>query len=607
MSLNRRQNVPEMLNGNEIIKIVNAGSNGFLRNDTFQGMITRNDMMFREKHSEYHLGLLEAWGMQTTESTSMIGKILDRGSELLVNGFFGSFTYEKPFYEPRRSLRTVVSTMDMEGDYPGIDSSVFEIVLSEKCYEGEILGTDLYDSGTQQLRVIDTSVLEGTAWRTKVQLTSLNASDYYNKALLDKDINYYRIDHTVVEFSDRFKGVRGLDSEPAGHVTARFKLGGVRGVEGTVTGFADVMTEAKANGVPMAGYDQSLEKNIRAYQNKYAQGDSEATAVIFGKSVVASDGRKQPALETLRASSLMEFLVEKELMLTTDMSHMWLKSGIARNVNGANAYLNEGVYHQMKRGKVISFPKYMGITRAHIEEAVRYLYKNNPDLPWQERKIVFEVGSLAEKNLLRLFNDEIKLELSTLMSNQVFTTLLGDRGLLSDSLRQSFVTGSSIDDLHFSNLIKFTSVTLVGIGQVSFKLNTALNRLHSNSSNGIGGFENGWDWTAHSMFIWDVTDSEFSNNLRGITGVTHVDGNANVKITDNLYLVRPKQGMTYKGSSNGRWDRGKTEGIISSNSYIGQEFWAFNCSAKWVPYPERCVIIEMAPGARRRGSTPYGM
>jgi len=63
--------------------------------------------------------------------------------------------------------------------------------------------------------------------------------------------------------------------------------------------------------------------------------------------------------------------------------------------------------------------------------------------------------------------------------------------------------------------------------------------------------------------------------------------------------------MTYKGQENGRWDRGKTSGIISSSKVIGQGFWAFNASAQWMPYPENVVIIELSKGARRAGMVPY--
>ena len=63
--------------------------------------------------------------------------------------------------------------------------------------------------------------------------------------------------------------------------------------------------------------------------------------------------------------------------------------------------------------------------------------------------------------------------------------------------------------------------------------------------------------------------------------------------------------MTYKGQENGRWDRGKTNNIISSSRVIGQSFWAYNSSAQWIPNPEKVVIIELSKGARRAGLAPF--
>lgn len=604
MLIENRQNFPEFLNGERIIQIVNARKEGILDSRTFQGILDNTEYIFNRKSSEYHLGLLQTWGMQSKERVSMIAKVLERGSEILVDGFFGSFTYDKAFFEPKKGFRTVRSTADEVGPRPGIDETPFHIVLSQRCYPGDILAADLYGD-ERQLYVIDceASELNGEGWRTVVQLTSADPSDYYNPALLESDITYTKLDHIGVEHTDRFTGVDGFDANPTGYVRAEIRLGGIRGVEGMVTGFADALTltSAKNSQMATANYDTSVEKAMREFQAKYAGGDSDATTVIYGDDRKSEKtGKADPS--KIKATSLMEFLVERTLARRTESSHMWNKQGQIRNVNGAIGYISEGVYHQMKRGKVITFPKYMGITKAHILEAVEYLFKNNPDLDWQEREVVFEVGSLAEKNMLLIFQDEVKQQLSALQANgQLMSFLFGNDGVLSDKLKNGLVTGSSLNELELSSFVRFTSVTLMGIaGKVSFKVNKSFDNRFGNPVEFRGMFENGKDWTSHSMIIWDVTKSEYSNNIKGITGGTNVSG-GDVKINHNLYLVRPKQGMTYKGHSNGRWDRGKTEGIISSHSYIGQEFWAFNSSRMWIPYPDRCIIIEMSPGARRIG------
>lgn len=593
MSFAQYQNFPTHINGEEVINIVQGKQHW--NSATFQGMLDRNEYLFNEENGRYHLGLLSAWGMQGRESYPMISKLLERGSELKVKGYFGEFTYDKPFYDPKPGMRTVASTATEAGDYPGIDESEFDILLSEQCYPGDVLGTDLYGD-EEQLIVIssEASELNGEGWRTTVTLTSNQEGKYYNPSLLEANINYYKINHVGVEYTSQFTGVDGFAGAPTGTLRARFKLGGIRGVEGFATGFADVLNEAPNSGVATATSNDA-EKAMYDMQKRYADGDTSANTLIFGE-----PGK----LPTMRATSLMEFLVEKTLMKRTATSQLWQKHGRIKSGNGATVYLNEGIWHQLRRGKIITIPKFGGITKAHIAEAVNYIYRGNPDLDWREREVVFEGGKLAEDNLLLLFQNEIQQQLGVLQQTNMLQLLVGDRGLLDDRLRTSLVTGKDLNNLEISSLLRFVAVPLIGIaGKVSIRHNPALDRLSGNPIDYRGQFQDGYDWTSHSLIIWDVTSSEYSNNDKNIRGAETLEGDT--KISANLYLVRPEEGMTVKGQENGRWDRGKTNGIISSSRLIGQSFWAFNSSAQWIPNPEKVVMIELSKGARRSGLVPF--
>ena len=586
----QRQNFPTHINGEEIIKIVQGKKYG-TRSNTFQGMLDRNEYLYNEEENRYHLGLLSSWGMQGKESYPMITKLLEKGSELLVEGFNGEFTYDKPFYDPKQGMRTIASTVNEAGDYPGIDESSFDIILSEKCYPTEIIGTDPYGD-EDQLYVIssEASELNGEGWRTTVTLTSTGAGKYYNPALLEEGISYFKINNANVEYGTQFPGVDMPTGQPTGVLRARFKLGGIRGIEGFVTAYADAIN-AGLNAVN--GKDSETEKAMAAYRDKYANGDNSANTVIFG--------RKDDELPNLRATSLMEFLVERTLMKRTATSHMWQRQGQIRATNGSISYLNEGLWHQLRRGKIITIPKFMGITKAHIAEAVEYVYRNNPTLPWEEREIVFEGGTDAEKNLLLIFQDEIQQQFNVLTQAGLFATIFGaDKGLLPENLRTSLVGGKSLNELEIKSLLRFVAVPLIGIaGKVSIKHNPALDYLSGNPLEYKGQLPHGRDWTSHSLIIWDVKSQEYSNNNKGIDGASMLDGSSKVK--DNLYLVRPSAGMTFKGYENGRWDKGKTSNIISSSKVLGQSYWAYNSSAVWLPYPENIVMIELSKGARRAG------
>lgn len=587
----QNENFPTHINGEEIIKIVRG--NKYLgdpsRRATFQGMIDRNEMLFSEDSRRYHLGLISSWGMQGKESYPMISQLLERGSEIKVNGYHGEFTYDKLFYTPSVGLRTVASTRDSNGDFPGSGESVFSLILSEKVYDKEILTSDLYGDEAQIIVVGDSVPSPtGEGWYTEATVTEDSEVAYINPSLLEAGVPYNRINNVGVEYSTAFPGVEMPTGAPAGKLTARFRLGGIRGIEGYVTGFADILKSGDVTKVTAS--DKEAQEGMQMLKNIYADGDSAANTVVFGT-------KGDPT--TTRATSLMEFLVEKTLMKRTATAHMWQKQGKYRASNGAISYLNEGLWHQIRRGKIITVPRVMGITKAHIVEAVNYVFRNNPNLPWEQREIVFEGGKLAEQNLLMLFQNEIQQQMQVMQQNGMFKLLFGDDGLLSDKLKHSLVTGNSLDNLELSQLIKFTSVILIGIGKVRIKHNPALDRMSGQHGNYRSQLPGGYDWTSHSLIIWDVRDSKYSNNTKDIS----IKDMGEEKVKDNLYLVRPEEGMTVKGQENGRWDRGKTSGIISSSRMIGQGFWAFNSSACWVPRPEDIVIIELSKGARNSGYT----
>lgn len=581
--------LPSKYNGYEIISIVegNKALSG-LNASTFQGMIDRNELLYQEDNAKYHLGYLGTWGNHTKETFPMISKLLEKGSEILVDGFFGSFTFDKTYYDPKRGMRTVASTVSTVGPFPGIDESTFEIILSQACYPGEIIGTDPYGD-EDQLYVVEKSVSTGEGWSTVVKLTNGSASAYYNPSLLEANINYYKINHVGVEYTTNFAGVDVPTGAPSGSFRARFRLGGIRGIEGYVTGFADIQKEGSKFNIPMAKSNES-DAAIKQMQREFGVGDK-ANMVIMGD---------RNNTQTFRATSIMEYLVEKTLMKRTATSHLWQKPGRIAGENGAVTYLNEGVWHQLRRGKIISIPKYMGITKAHIAEAVDYVYRGT-NIPWEERQIIFEVGSLAEENVLRIYQSEFQQQIQVLATSGALATLFGDGGILNDKQKNEFMSGP-IDDLKVAKLLKVTFIPLIGIGNVKINVNKSLDYLSGNPTDYRGQFKNGYDWTSHSMIIWDALDPRYSNEKLIQEGKTVM---GETKIKDNLYLVRPEEGMTFKGQENGRWDRGKTSNILSSSRSIAQGFWAFNSSAKWVPYPERVVMIELSKGARRSGGSAF--
>lgn len=587
MSL-QTQGFPTHIGGAEVIKVISGKK--YQGDPHFQGMLDRNEYLYHEDDRAYHLKLMSAWGSRGRESYSLVAKLLEDASKIEVNGFFGSIEMEKPFYNTREGLRTVASTVKEAGDFPGADESEFPIILSEKAYPGDILCADpAGDAPALFVTSSEASTLTGEGWYTMVTLTTGQQEDVYDASLLEAGINYYKLDHKGVEYTTQFTGVDIPTGAPAGVVKARFRLGGIRGVEGYVTGFADAI---KAGFPAVDGKEDATQRAIKEFQDKYANGNSAADFVVFGD---------KKDLPNASACTLMEFLVEKTLAKRTETSLIWMKPGQIKGANGAINYLNEGLWHQMRRGKVITIPHYMGITRAHIQEAVEYVFRNDDQMDWTEREIVFEAGKIAEQNLLQIFQTEVSQRLSEMVQSGYYQVLFGDRGLLPERLMDKIVTGSSLDELEFNSLLRFTKVRLMGIaGSVTFRLNPAFNYLAGSPTGFKGTFPGGLDWTAHSLAIFDIRNQKYSNNGKYIKTDTGLDKH----VKANFNLVVPAGGMTYKGFENGRWDRGKTSNIAATSRLIGQGFWAFNASALLALRPEDIVLMELGKGARRAGFNP---
>ena len=555
---------------------------------SFQGAIDRNNILYRDDEKSYLLGKLKSFDAPGVETYPLLSQLLEKGAEIKVDGFDGSFEFEKPFYDPHTSLKTIASTAREAGEYPGIDESPFDLILSEKAYTGEVLSTNPYGEGEQI--IVDScepSELNGEGWRTTVRLTNVNKEAFYNPSLLEAGITYYKINNVQGEYSTQFGGVDLPTGQPTGYVRARFTLGGIRGVEGFVTGFAD----AKSSGMSSASSkDKDAKIAMDAFRGQFGVSDPSFDFVLFGN---VKDPR------SLRSCHLMEYLVERTLMKRTATSHIWQKHGVVRTSENGLMYLNEGVWHQLRRGKIISVPRLKGITKQHILEAVNYIYRNNPMLRWEDRQVVFETGRLGEENLFDIFQNEVQQYFSMLQLRGQLTTFFGDRGLLSENLKNQLVGGNSLDALTINKLIRFVEVPLIGIaGSVSFKYNPALDHLGGQPLEQRSNLPYGTSWTSNTLLIWDITDPMYSNSTKNMNISAN---NENVKINQNLYIVRPAEAMLYKGTENGRWNFGKSEDIVSSSRLIGQSFWAFNSSAPWVPYPENVVMIELSPGARRSG------
>lgn len=558
-----QKGVPFVRQGDRVI--------GFLNSQQVKSIKGYQDLAslqswYREDSLNNHLGMIDFWGNQKQVTTPIYKELIQSKSIIEVDGFDGSFTYDVPIEE----AKGCVTEMDMsDQQFAGIDGSSFKIALDRSYTKGDILAYDP-EFGEQIIVSDDEEVKQrGTAFIHTVKLVTRDKRRYFPSHWLKKGISYFKLSHAGGEYTTEFSKVELIDT--IGHMTCEFKLGGIRGAEAYVTGFADKKTKNFSGAAASTqDYLKKLEAEVKA------KGE-----FMFIAGVNQAGG---PDMSTASIGNTMEWLVMKELDKMTAHSLLLQRGGTVQDNNGSFE-INEGLWHQLRRGKRILYGRPGGITRSKIKEAAEYVFRSNPNKDYSERRIKFKCGSRAFDNVLQIFKEEVNAQLERMAS------LLGTDRVLP----KSPVEGSDLRNLVL-NEVRFTEVFLPEIGMVEIEKDESLDH-QVMSDRFAGGFHgDGMSHTSYSMVIWDASSQEYSNNTELPKGTQLVEGgNANA----NIFLVKPKGEMTYWGRRNGRYDIDKAGGIVSSSNYIGSESWAFNSCAVWIRDLTKFVMIELDPSARK--------
>lgn len=125
---------------------------------------------------------------------------------------------------------------------------------------------------------------------------------------------------------------------------------------------------------------------------------------------------------------------------------MFMRGGRVKGHNGV-LMKNEGLYHQLRRGFVISYARPGGIKREHFLAAADYIFRGRSDMPIENRVMKFKVGAMAYKNIVEIFRDEFFSQLGAL------APLMGTERIINNP-----VTGSN-DALELGT-VKIKGVTI---------------------------------------------------------------------------------------------------------------------------------------------------
>jgi len=563
-----QQGIHSIIGGDQIIMFTNPATV-----KSIQGYQDKASMSswYQENPEKAHLGLMNFWGQQTQTTYPIYRELLQNRAMLEVNGFDGTFTYDIPIEDYEGCYTTRDTSFQHNA---GVDGGEFTIMLSEEYTAGDVLTYDA-EFGQQIIVTESTPVNQlSDGFEHTVKLVTNDKTEWYMSSNLVKGKTYFKINHAVGgEYGTRFSHVQFPNS--FGSMRAQFQLGSLRGVEAYVTGYAD---------------KKNLGGAVASAKEYYTKLIDEATQLgeiaIIADKVVDAGGKARPNMATARIGATMQYLVHRELDKLTAYALLFQKAGTVRDGNG-DYRLNEGLWHQLRRGKRVLYGRPGGITRQHLQEAVEYVFRNNPYKPVIERRVKFKGGRLAVANVLEIFADEIRNQASLLAATGFVGT---DR-----QLPQSPVQGKDLMNLKYSP-VRFIEAYIPNVGWLEIEEDPSLNMNPMADRFAIGMHPEQLAHTAYSLVIWDVADRQYSNNSELPKGAKLIQGGDS---NANIFLVKPEGEMTYWGTSNGRYDITKAAGIVSSHKQIGQEFWAYNSMAIWVKDVTKFVMIELDPDARK--------
>ena len=562
MSQNRFD-LHESINGDYVVGFTNVKE---LKTLGWMDSAKVSTYLMDEKDSHRkHLGLINLFATSHKQSMPFLKDLFSNAAVLEVEEG-QSITYDLPVDRTEVKCYTAEDT-SAEVDYPGIDGGIFALVLSQEFTKGDILAYDpLYG---QQVMVSTEHEVEqvGENFKHYVTLQTNDKKKYFPKEKLKAGIEYVKISHKLNEFGTDYSSLT-LSKGASGTITNEFLLSDPRGIETFIT--------AKASRMKSAGLTQfSTEQADKINGQIDAMGGK--NMMFYAKK--DANGKLVPGM----IGSTLEYLALMELSLMETNELLFAKAATVSDANGVKR-VNEGVWHQIRRGKLIKYSRQGGITLDHIYEAVSYIYQGS-QIPVGQREVKFKAGWLANQNMLQLFREHAMLQLNGLSS-----VMLGQNGQLPGKV----FTGE-MDNLSMAN-VAITSVMFPNVGKVTVEHDPSLDYLPGTDRYSAGFYSDGLAHTSNSLVIWDVTNPEYSN-LSKVKNDSLVEGGTN---NANIYYVKPQgQSHVTYGYEQGRMaNEGQFHNVQSSLKQMGKTFWAHSQSSALVLDTTRYVTIELQEKGR---------
>jgi len=508
--------------------------------------------------------LQTAWDSRVTQkanlATSLYKKVVTNNQVLNVNGQDGGFRY-KMAVETDNCLRTVEDTSGESADgYLGADGTTFRIVLNKKLAPFQSISVD---KAYGLFLMVDDQEAQyvGHGYEHYVKLigSEQDRNKVYPANLLEADVVYTVTSNAyITEYSEKL-GIPHLPGT-TNYIECEFKLGSGQGAEHWFTGKADSYKL-------QSGYTTAdTQKYLQEIQNMY---EGSNLALVQAQT---------PNGTINTAADILEMLTIKSFNERFNSSLMFMEGAKVSSAKGTLEF-NEGMWQQMRRGKIFTYNRKGGVEIADLVAVRNYVYLHNNSRV-EDTFLNIECGSELYDNIERIIQAQANAQITNL------APILGSDRVSS----QAIVTGA-LDNMQVA-YVRFGQANIPGVGMLKATLDRTLDHLSEETDIRRKGINpGGKDWTTYSGYIWDVTNQFYSNNATLPEGTKAVGGETMAK--HNVYLVRPERNAIVWGRENGRYSSKKASDIVASNKLMAEGFWIYGFGAMWMPDPTKFVMLEL--------------
>lgn len=478
--------------------------------------------------------------------------------------------FEIPVESEDAYLKTVADTSEEFGEAPGLNGQTLELVLNRELKAGRIITPDV-SSGFQLIVSEDVPTRpELNGFRHTLQLVQNDKFKYFPTQYMKSDIEYFKGDGALGELSTEFMG---WDMGAASNtLMCEFILGHKRGVEAGLTEEA----EFRANSEFMKSLSSKFKEEFEAEKDRDQVFMFEAVNQDITKAIPS----------TIRLGNMQEILTLKELYRSEAWGLVWNQAGKVNSINGGFKWINEGLYHQFRRGYRFEYDLVDGITFDLLSEVNSLIFPS--DFKMEDRRTHYEGGMNATLNTKSILQE------AAIEKIPMVQALHNHEKLLPKG--ESLVGGSISEGLTIKRF-EFSSIYVEELGMISVEHNPAFDHKYGMSRQERHRYGGGRPYTSHTLMMRDWTNSKYSNAFsQKFAGARVMEGGNEGA---NIYYVRPAENMYYSASgwSDGRYSsvaQNMSQNILSSLQTMSSSFWTWRRSASFMKDPTKVVIIELS-------------